>query len=175
MARRNYTYDANMLLDDGGAAHSAAGWGQVGGAQSIVDLGGNQGITITLPSISNVSTITPQQARGDFVCVIYNLAITLAGSDIYRFSLVGSNSPSMASNNVTLGQLPFGQAAALDPPNSAATTAPLGAGNYPAGWQYELLFTNEYQNTPYQYVSLYISGTFGSVTATAFIAVLPRE
>ena len=175
MARRNYTFDANMLLEDGGAAHSAAGWGNVGGAQSIVDLGGNQGITITLPSISDSSSITPQQARGDFVCVIYNVAATIAGSDIYRFSLVGSNSPSMASGNVVLGQLQFGKGSAMDPPGAGDSTAPLGSGNYPAGWQYELLFTNEYANVPQQYVSLYISGTFGSVQANAFVAVLPRE
>jgi hypothetical protein len=175
MARRNYAFDANLLLDDGGGPHSAAGWGQVGGAQSIVDLGGNQGITITLPSISDSATITPQQARGDFVCVIYVSALTLAGSDIYRFSLVGSNNPGMISGNVVLGQLQFGQAAVMDPPNSAASHAPAGAGGFPAGDQYELLFTNEYQSTPYEFVSLYISGTFGSITATAFVAVLPRE
>ena len=175
MARRNYAYDANLSLDDGGAAHSAAGWGTVGGAQSIVDLGGNQGITITLPSISDTATLTPQQARGDFVCVIYLAALTLAGSDVYRFSLVGSNNPGMASGNVVLGQLQFGQGTGMDPPNSGNSHTPLGSGFFPAGDQYELLFTNEYQSTPYQYASLYISGTFGSVQATAFISVLPRE
>ena len=175
MARRNYAFDANMLLDDGTGAHSAAGFGQVGGSQSIVDLGGNQGITITLPSISNVATITPQQARGDFACVIYVPAITLAGSDIYNLTLVGSNSSSMASGNVNLGSMAFGQAAAFAYPNAAVTATPLGAGNFPAGYQYEILFTNEVQNTPYEFVSLYFSGTFGSITVRAFIAVLPRE
>jgi hypothetical protein len=164
-----------MLLDDGVGAHAAAGFGQVAGAQSIVDLGGNQGITITLPSISNVATITPQQARIDAVCVVQLTAITLAGSDIYTLTLVGSNSPSLASNNVNLGAMSWGQAAAIAYPNAAVTTAPLGAGNYPAGWQYEILFTNEVQNTPYEYVSAYFSGTFGSMTAKAYIAVLPRE
>ena len=175
MARRNYAFDANMLLDDGTGAHSAAGFGQVGGSQSIVDLGGNQGITITLPSISNVATITPQQARGDFACVIYVPAITLAGSDIYNLTLVGSNSSSMASGNVNLGSMAFGQAAAFAYPGAAVTATPLGAGNYPAGYQYEILFTNEVQNTPYEFVSLYFSGTFGSITVRAFVAVLPRE
>jgi hypothetical protein len=175
MPRRNYTFDINMALDDGTGAHAAAGYGQVGGSQGIVDLGGNQGITITLPSISNVATITPQQARGDFACVVQDLAITLAGSDIYGLTLVGSNSPSFASGNVNLGRMDFGQAAAFVYPNAAVTAAPLGAGNYPQGWTYEILFTNEVQNTPYEYVSLYFSGTFGSVTARAFVAVLPRE
>ena len=175
MARRTYAFDANMLLDDGVGAHAAAGFGQVAGAQSIVDLGGNQGITITLPSISNVATITPQQARIDAVCVVQLTAVTLAGSDIYTLTLVGSNSPSLASNNVNLGAMSWGQAAAFAYPNAAVTTAPLGAGNYPAGWQYEILFTNEVQNTPYEYVSAYFSGTFGSITAKAYISVLPRE
>ena len=175
MARRTYAFDANMLLDDGTGAHSAAGFGQVAGSQSIVDLGGNQGITITLPSISNVATITPQQARIDAVCVVQLTAVTLAGSDIYTLTLVGSNSPSLASNNVNLGAMSWGQAAAFAYPNAAVTTAPLGAGNYPSGWQYEILFTNEVQNTPYEYVSAYFSGTFGSITAKAYISVLPRE
>jgi hypothetical protein len=175
MARRTYPYDINMALDDGAGAHSAAGFGQVGGSQSIVDLGGNQGITITLPAISNVATITPQQARIDAVCVVQLTAITLAGSDIYTATLVGSNSPTMASNNVNLGAMSWGQAAAFAYPNAAVTAAPLGAGNYPSGWQFEILFTNEVQNTPYEYVSLYFSGTFGSITAKAYISVLPRE
>ena len=175
MGRRNYTFDANLALEDGGAAHTAAGWGNVGGAQSIVDLGGNQGITITLPSIANVSTITPQQARGDFACVIYNVAATLSGSNVYRIWVVGSNNPGMLSGNVILGAAVIGQGAGMDPPNSANSTAPLGTGNYPAGYEYEVLFTNEQANTPYEFVSLYFGGTFGSVQLSAFIAVLPRE
>jgi len=175
MARRTYAFDINTALDDGTGAHSAAGFGQVGGSQAIVDLGGNQGITITLPSISNVSTITPQQARIDAVCVVYVTAITLAGSDIYTLTLVGSNSPTLASNNVNLGAMSWGQAAAFAYPNAAVTATPLGAGAFPSGWQYEILFTNEVQNTPYEYVSAYFSGTFGSITAKASITVLPRE
>ena len=175
MARRNYTFDANMQLDDGGAAHGAAGWSTVGGAQAIVDLGGNQGITITLPSISNVSSITPQQARGDFVVVLYNVALTLSGSDVYRVWVVGSNNAGMASNNVILAGLPLGQGAGKDPPNCANDTAPLGSGNYPSGWQYEIPFTNEYANTPYEFVGLYVGGTFGSIQFNAFIGVLMRE
>jgi hypothetical protein len=71
--------------------------------------------------------------------------------------------------------LQFGIGTAMDPPNCANSTAPLGSGNFPAGWQYELLFTNEFANVPYEFVALYISGTFGSVQAQAYISVLPRE
>ena len=175
MARRNYAFDINMMLDDGTGAHGAAGYGQVGGAQGIVDLGGNQGITITLPAISNVASITPQQARGDFGCVIYNVAANLTGSNVYRIWIVGSNNPAMASGNVILGGIVIGQGAGMDPPGSANSPAPLGAGNYPAGWQYEIPFTNEVVNTPYEFVSLWVAGTFGSITFRAFVAVLMRE
>lgn len=176
MARRNYSFDASMLLSDGGSANSAAGFATVGGAQAILDLGGNQGITVTLPSIANSSTITPQQARFDGVVVIYITAMTLAGSDLYRMTLVGSNNAGLnvASGNFTLGQLQFGEGSAMDPPNSANSHAPAGAGSYPAGDQYELMFTNEVQGTPLEFISLYVSGTFGSITFNAFVAPLPR-
>jgi hypothetical protein len=174
---RNYTFDANMQLDDGTTAHAAAGWGQVGGAQSIIDLGGNQGVTITLPSIAATSTLTPQQPRIDAVCVIYVSALTLSGSDLYRLSLAASNNAGLnvAAGNVVLGQLQFGEGSAFDIPDGLTTTAPLGSGNYPAGEIYELPFTNEQYGQPYEFVSLYFSGTFGSITAAAYVAVLARE
>jgi len=103
------------------------------------------------------------------------VAATITGTNVYRISVVGSNSASMASGNVTLGEIPIGMGVSMDPPNSANSTAPLGAGNFPAGWQYEILFTNEVQNTPYEFVSLWVAGTFGSITFRSFVAVLPRE
>jgi hypothetical protein len=174
MGRRNYTFDANMVLDDGVAAHGAAGWGSVGGAQGIVDLGGNQGITITLPAISDVSSITPQQARGDFGLFLYNIAATLSGSNVYRVWIVGSNNAGLASSNAILGGIAIGQGAGMDPPNCGNSLAPLGSGNYPAGWEYEIPFTNEQANTVYEFVALYIAGTFGSITFNAAIGVLQR-
>lgn len=177
MARRNYSFDAGMLLSDGAAAITAAGYAQVGGAQAIVDLGGNQGITITLPSIANTSTITPQQARIDLACVIYISAMTLAGSDVYKLVVVGSNNAGLnvAAGNYVLGEMEFGEGSAMTIPNAANSHAPAGSGNYPAGDQYEILFTNEVQGTPMEFISLYVGGTFGSITFTAFAAVLPRE
>ena len=175
MPRRNYTFDANNQLSDAGGAIAAAGWAQVGGAQAIVDLGGNQGVTITLPSIDNVSSLTPQQARIDGVVVIYVTAATISGSNLYRVTLVGSNNASLASGNHVLGQLQFGKGSAMDPPNASDETAVPGSTGFPQAYQYELLFTNEYEGTPLQYVGLYVSGTFGSITFSAFVAVLPRE
>lgn len=176
MGRRNYAFDANMLLSDGGNANAAAGWATVGGTQAIIDLGGNQGITVTLPSIADSTTYTPQQARFDGVVVIYVTAITLAGSDLYRIALAGSNNAGLLSSNAVLGELNFGTASGIvDVPNAAATTAAPGSTAFPQGEQFELLFTNEQYGTVYEFISLYVSGTFGSITFSAFAAVLPRQ
>jgi hypothetical protein len=177
MARRNYSFDASMQFSDGGLANTAAGWATVGGAQAIIDLGGNQGITITLPSIANSTTITPQQARIDLVAVIYISAMTISGSDLYRLTVVGSNTASMtaATSKYVLGQLQFGEGSAMDAPNAANSHAPAGSGSFPAGDQYELMFTNEVQGTPMEFISMYVSGTFGSITFISFASVLPRE
>jgi len=169
---RAYTFDANMGLSDGAAAITAAGWAQYGGAQGIVDLGGNQGITITLPSIAATSTLTPQQDRIDAMCVIYVGGITISGSDVYKMFLAGSNNPAVNSSNVILGALEFGIGAQMDVPNCANTAA---LTTYPAGNMYELPFTNEQNSTKYEFVSMYVTGTFGSITFTAFVAVLPVE
>jgi len=175
MGRRNYSFDANMVLADGGAATSAAGFAQVGGAQGIVDLGGNQGITVTLPSIADVTTYTPQQARFDGVVVIYVTAATISGSNVYKLILVGSNNASVNTGNAVLGMLELGKGSAMDAPNAADTTAIPGATGNPQGEQFELLFTNEQFGVVYEFVSLYVAGTFGSITFSAFIAVLPRQ
>jgi hypothetical protein len=80
----------------------------------------------------------------------------------------------MNSNNVILGMLEIGKGSAMDAPNVADSHLPAGSGKFPAGDQYELLFTNEYQSTPYEFISMYVGGTFGSITFTSFLAVLPR-
>jgi hypothetical protein len=175
MARRNYSFESAWQLSDGAAAYTAAGYAQVGGAQAIVDLGGNQGITITLPSIADSSTITPQQARIDLVAVIYVSAATISGSNVYKLVMVGSNNAAVNTSNVILGMLEIGKGTAMDGTGMADSHNPAGSGKFPAGDQYELLFTNELQSTPYEFVSLYVGGTFGSITFTSFLAVLPRE
>jgi hypothetical protein len=177
MTRRNYTPDANAIISDGATAYVAAGFAQVGGVPVALalDAGGNQGTTIILPSIADSSTITLQPARIDAVAVIYISAMTISGSDIYRLTMVGSNNASVNSNNVVLGQLQFGVGSAMDAPNCANSHAPAGSGKFSAGDLYELPFTNEVQSTPYQYIGMYVSGTFGSITFTSFISVLPRE
>lgn len=172
--RRNYAFDANMLLSDGVSATTVAGYAQVGGAQGIIDLGGNQGVTIILPAIAATSTIKPQQARIDLACVIYISAMTISGSNFYKVYVVGSNDPGLATGNAILGAGQFGVGTAMDVPNAVSSHAPAGATGVPTGDFYEILFTNEYNGTPLEYVSLYVAGTFGSITFQSFAAVLPR-
>jgi hypothetical protein len=169
---RTYSFDANMGLSDGVASYSANGYAQYAGADGIVDLGGNQGITITLPSIADVTTITPQQARIDAVCVIDVTAVTVSGTALSKLILVGSNDPSFGANKVTqLGMMEFGAAAALEQTNGLVTGTPPAVG----GSRYEIPFTNEQNNVKYQYVKLFmVFSNSGAITFKAFVAVLPE-
>ena len=171
MGDRTYAFDANMGLSDGAAAITAAGYAQYAGAQGVVDFGGNQNVTITLPSIANTTSITPQQARIDAACVIDVTAITVSGSDVYKLILVVSNDPAFGAGNVAMAaMLELGELAQFDYVNGFNTAAPASIG----GSRYELLFTNEQNNVKYEYAALYIAGTFGSITFRAFVAVLPE-
>ena len=169
---RTYTFDANMGLSDGAAAIAASGYAQYVGADGVVDLGGNQGVTITLPSIADSSTITPQQARIDAVCVIDVTAVTTTGTAQEELIIVGSNDPAFGAGKTTqLGMMQFGAIASQDQPNALITAAPNAVG----GSRYEIPFTNEQNNIKYQYVKLYVKiANSGSITFTAFVAVLPE-
>jgi hypothetical protein len=169
---RTYAFDANMALSDGAAAIAATGYAQYAGADGIVDLGGNQNVTITLPSIADVSTITPQQPRIDAQLVMDVTAVTTSGSALEKVILVGSNDPGFGSGNVIiLGMMEFGAAAQIDALNAFVTAAPNAVG----GSRYEIGFTNEQNNVKYEFVKLYcvITGS-GSITFKAFVAVTPE-
>ena len=169
---RTYSIDANMILSDGVAAYAASGYAQYAGADGIVDLGGNQTVTITLPSIADVSTITPQQARIDAVCVLDVTAVTTSGTASEKVILVGSNDPAFgAGKTIQLGMMEFGAIASQDQPNGFVTAAPNAVG----GSRYEIPFTNEQNNVKYEYVKLYVvlGGSNASITFKAFMAVLP--
>lgn len=169
---RTYSFDANMVLSDAAAAYTATGYAQAGGADGIVDLGGNQGITITQPSIADVSTITPQQARIDAVLVVDVTAVTTSGTASEKLIVVGSNDPAFGSGKVAqLGMMEFGAAASLEQANGFLTPAPNAVG----GSRYEIPFTNEQNNVKYQYLKLYnVIANSGSITYRAFVAVLPE-
>lgn len=172
MGDRTYSFDANMALSDGAAAITASGYAQYAGADGIVDLGGNQNVTITLPSIADVTTLTPQQARIDAVCVLDLTAVTTSGTASEKVIVVGSNDPAFgAGKTIQLGMMEFGAIASQDQPNGFVTAAPNAVG----GSRYEIPFSSEQNNVKYQYVKLYVViANSGSITFKAFIAVLPE-
>lgn len=169
---RTYSFDANMALSDGAAAITASGYAQYGGADGIVDLGGNQNVTITLPSIADSTTLTPQQARIDAVCVLDLTAVTTTGTASEKVIVVGSNDPAFgAGKTIQLGMMEFGAIASQDQPNGFVTAAPPAIG----GSRYEIPFSSEQNNVKYQYVKIYVViANSGSITFKAFIAVLPE-
>lgn len=173
---RTYSFDANMGLSDGAAAYTASGYAQYAGADGIIDLGGNQNVTITLPSIADVSTLTPQQARIDAMLVIDLTAIkTSVGNELYKLMALLSNDPAFGAGNVTMaGMLELGAAASIDGPAGAAFVTPQPAAV--GGSRYELGITSEQNNVKYEYLKLYnvISGTLPTITYRAFVAVLPE-
>jgi hypothetical protein len=175
MGDRSYALDANNQVSDGAAAYTASGYAQTAAADGVIDTGGNQNVTITLPSIAAVSTITPQQARIDSVMVVFVTANKTSNSnEVYKLLVLGSNDPNFGAGNVQmLGGIELGFAGSNDIPNGITSPAPNAAG----GAVYEILFCTEQNNVKYQYVKLYnvLSGTSPSITYRAFMAVLPRE
>jgi hypothetical protein len=171
---RTYAFDANMGLADGAAAQTATGFAQYAGADGLVDLGGNQGAVVTLPSIADVATIVPQQARIDAVCVVDIVAIGTTSTNLYKILLLGSNNPAFAVGSAqALAELELGAAASLSNPFGFITPAPPAVG----GSRYELLFTNEQNNVKYQWLKLYAvlsGGGSPSFQLRAFVAVLPE-
>ena len=176
MGDRTYAVDANNFLADGAAAMTASGYAQFGGADGIIDLGGNQNITVTLPAISAVtvasSTLTPQQARIDAAVVIDVTAIVVTSGCYYKLMVLVSNDPAFGAAAVMqAGALQLAIAGTGDVPNNfTPPTIPSIGGN-----RYEILFSNEQNNVKYEYVKLYVvlGGSNASITFKAFMAVLP--
>lgn len=172
MGDRTYSFDANMALSDGAAAYTASGYAQYGGADGIIDLGGNQNVTVTLPSIADSSSITPQQARIDAVCVLDLTAVTTTGTASEKVIIVLSNDPAFgAGKTIQAGMMEFGAIASQSQPNGFVTAAPNATG----GSRYEIPFSSEQNNVKYQYVKIYVViANSGSITFKAFVAVLPE-
>lgn len=172
MGDRTYSFDANMGLSDGVAAYAASGYAQYGGADGIIDLGGNQNVTITLPSIADSSTITPQQARIDAMLVLDLTAVTTTGTASEKVIAVLSNDPAFgAGKTIMAGMMEFGAIVSQDQPNGFVTAAPNAVG----GSRYELGICSEQNNVKYQFLKLYVViANSGSITFKAFVAVLPE-
>lgn len=147
---RRWSFDINLQVGDGVAPMTATGFAQNGGANGIIDLGGNQGAN------------PKQQARMDAVMVVDISAMVAAGT--YSFDVIGSNDPAMGAGNVVLGSVRSGT---LSIPNPQAPTAPPGT--------IEILFTNNQMGLIYEYVALLVTvgGTGPSTQFHAFVAVLP--
>ncbi len=158
---RTYSFDANLQLSDNAAAYAATGWAQVGGADGLVDLGGNQGTTPV------------QQARIDAVCVCDVTALDAVTTDeAYRLIVVGSNDPAFPNG---AGQV----LAEMEIAGGILSVLGLGgAGVTKTGvtGRYELPFTNNVAGNYYQYVKLFLvlTGTTPSISLEAFVAVLPE-
>jgi hypothetical protein len=172
MGDRTYSFDVNNQLSDGAASYTANGYAQFGGADGVVDLGGNQGATVTLPSIADVTTITPGQPRIDAVVVVDVTGGLFTGTTLFKLMVVMSNNPAFSAGTVQIaGMLEFGNAAGLDFINGITTPAPSAVG----GSRYEILFTNEQNNVKYQFLKLYnVIANSATLTYKAFVAVLPR-
>lgn len=163
MGDRTYSFDVNLQLSDGAAAQTSSGYSQVGGATAQLDLGGNQATGAV-----NVA------GRIDAMVVIFLIAGTFSTSDVYRFTVCGSNDPAFAAGNVqNFASIDFGIAASRDGLNAMTTAAPLGTGYYPKDSMYELPFTNEQNNVKYEFLQMYVTATT-SIQYTAYVAVLPE-
>jgi hypothetical protein len=173
MGDRTYSFDANSGLSDGSAAYAASGYAQYAGADGLFDAGGNQNVTIQLPSIADgTGLITPQQARLDAVMVIDVTAVVTTGTASEKVVIVGSNDPAFgAGKTIQLGMMEFGAIVSQDQPNGFVTAAPNAVG----GSRYEIMFSTEQNNVKYQYVKIYnVIANSGSITYKANIAVLPE-
>lgn len=155
MGDRAYSFDANLLLSDNAAAYTVDGYAQVAGADGVLDLGGNQGVT------------PKQQARIDAACVVDITAIDIAsGNETYVLRILGCNTSGFLTGVVELAALTLGKGASLIP----ATQADSVIGRY------EILFCTEQANLKYEFVKLFIDvgGTTPSIALQAFVAVLPE-
>jgi hypothetical protein len=152
---RTYHRDANLRVADGAAAIAASGYAQNGGANGIVDLGGNQGTT------------PKQQDRFDGVMVVDVSAINTGAGFSYGLAVVGSNDPALASGNVVLSRADLGAGASLAIPNGGTTPAAPGTA--------EIFFTNQQFGLIYEFIALYVVvGGAGSITLQAYVCTLPR-
>jgi len=165
---RTYSFDANAQLSDNAAAYTATGYTQVAGVDGIIDLGGNQGATVTLPSIADVSPITPQQPRIDAYLVVDVTAIDVSsGNETYDLLLLVSNDPGFGAGTVE-------QAVGISLGKGASRRG-INMKDSVTG-RIELGFTNQIEGNIYQFGKLYavLGGTTPSLSIAAFVAVTPE-
>lgn len=174
MGSRTYAFDSLMQLDDGADAHTADGFGLVGGDSQIIDLGGNPSYT----NIAVIGDIVGALARIDAMAILDVADITVSeDDDQYLLSIMGSND-SDGDDPVNLATMVLGYGTMV--PNGAHSSggAPAGDGSDSAAGRFELPFTNEQNGIIYEYVYLYltVAGMDASIQFdNAYVAVLPKE
>lgn len=150
---RTYSFDANLEFSDNAAAYTASGYLQKGGADGVIDLGGNQGTSPT------------QQARGDFMAIFDVTAITVSGTQTHQLDIVLSNDPAFLTGNVIAGGLQLGKGTSLRVPGQSDSVT----------GRYEVGFTNQIAGTIYEYMKVYLTGAnTPSISIEGFVAVLPE-
>lgn len=152
---RTYSFDANLQFSDNAAAYTANGYLQSGGADGVIDLGGNQGTSPT------------QQARIDAMAIFDVTAIDIASAnERYTFKILLCNDPAFASSVFEAAAITLGK-------GSAGTPTTLGDSVI---GRYELGFTNQVAGTIYEYMKVYliVAGTTPSISVLGFVAVLPE-
>ena len=151
---RTYNFDINLLLSDNAAAYTASGFLTVGGANAIVDVGGNQG------------TSPVQQARIDAMLILDVTAITVSGTQTYQFDILLSNDPAFGAGNVVMGPgIQLGVGASLRGANAQSSVT----------GRYEVGFSTQIAGTIYEYVMVFLTAANSpSIGVTAFVAVLPE-
>lgn len=157
MGDRAYDFDANLVLSDQAGAYTADGFLQVGGANAVINIGGNQ------------STSPTQQARSEFAVIAEVSAIDVASTnETYNLKIIGNNTGNFADGTgVVLAQLELGDGPTRTPTNALVDSV-IG--------EYEIFFTNEQGGTKYQYAAAYldVGGTTPSITfATVYASKLP--
>lgn len=152
---RTYTFDANLEFSDNAAAYTASGYLQKGGADGVLDLGGNQGTSPT------------QQARIDAEAIFDVTAIDVAsGNETYQLDIMLSNDPAFLTGNVCAAGIQLGKGTSLRVTGSADSV--IG--------RYEVGFCNQIAGSIYEYMKVYLTagGTTPSINIEGFVAVIPE-
>lgn len=142
MTARSYSFDIQQLLQDGVAAKTASGAGQVSGAAKVLDLGS------ATAAYSGVLVIDVQ-------------AIVINDDDeLYHILVQGGDAEAFSGSVQNLACLTLG----------ATEVLPGGADDSTAG-RYELPFVNRQDDVTYQYLRVYteVAGTSPSIDYTAYI------
>lgn len=145
--RPSFTFDKKLEMKDAGLVAADAAW-TVGGSAKVLDVG-----------------------TGNFCgcCVVDVSALEIAtGDERYTLIIQGSSSSTFASDIVILAALPIGDGSTIGTAFGSS-----GVDVDDTTGRYEIHFSNERNNTRYQYIRGFtdVAGTIATgVNFTAFVA-----